>query len=249
MPPPLPSTTRSFSSFDSQPQASTNRLDPSTLCACLAHFDAQSALFSLDYSAQILATLYTPNTHNTKTGASAATASPQSSREEKTAAAEAATKSLKQIQLPNTNTNERNKTRRRGFLDDFGFDLVAACPCFREERGGDAFRGLGLVLGSVLRNGSQRPMMKLNSVSILDDEYRSAFPKDLNDMIEANANQPFTLEYQVSKPNTHNRLMHMKSFLENYIGLGLVFLSMLLCLPFRSRQLCGHRAQTRSSLH
>jgi hypothetical protein len=67
-------------------------------------------------------------------------------------------------------------------------DLVDHCPYFKLECGGDSFKGLGLV------KESQRRFMKLNSVSLLDKI--TNYKKELSDSIEANFNEPFTIEYQ-----------------------------------------------------
>jgi hypothetical protein len=69
-------------------------------------------------------------------------------------------------------------------------DLVEECKCFRIEVGGDVFRGLGLV-----QDVSQRRMMKMSSLSILD-KISNQYKKDLVDSIEINNNEPFTIEYQ-----------------------------------------------------
>ncbi len=68
--------------------------------------------------------------------------------------------------------------------------LVEECPFFRVEVGGDVFKGLGLC-----GDASQRRMMKLNSLSILD-RVNSFYNKEIIEEIEANMNQPFMLEFQ-----------------------------------------------------
>jgi hypothetical protein len=68
-------------------------------------------------------------------------------------------------------------------------DLVENCPMFKNEIGGDTFRGLGLV------NESQRRFMKLNSITLLD-KINNSYRKDLIDVIESNNNEPFSIEYQ-----------------------------------------------------
>jgi hypothetical protein len=84
-----------------------------------------------------------------------------------------------------SSTNHQNHHNNQ-----FSNDLVEDCPCFRVEIGGDTFRGLGLV-----HETSQRRMMKLNSVNILD-KINSNYKKELIDLIEANNNESFTIEYQ-----------------------------------------------------
>jgi hypothetical protein len=68
--------------------------------------------------------------------------------------------------------------------------LVEECACFRLELGGDVFKGLGLV-----ENVSQRRMMKMNSISILD-KYGTHYKRELIELIEANNHEPFMIEYQ-----------------------------------------------------
>lgn len=68
--------------------------------------------------------------------------------------------------------------------------LVDECPFFRLEIGGDIFKGLGLC-----EDISQRRMMKLNSINILD-KVSSFYKKEIIDMIETNTNEPFTIEFQ-----------------------------------------------------
>lgn len=88
--------------------------------------------------------------------------------------------------------NEKNNKDMRIIISNSNInsDLVENCPCFRVEIGGDAFKGLGLV-----QDVSQRRIMKLNSISILDG-ISSYYKKEIIDLIEANNNEPFTIEYQ-----------------------------------------------------
>lgn len=87
-------------------------------------------------------------------------------------------------------TNENLNGSTCSSLSITSSNLVEQCPCFRTEIGGDAFKGLGLV-----QHVSQRRMMKLNSVSILD-RINLHYKKEIIDLIEANNNEPFALEYQ-----------------------------------------------------
>jgi len=68
--------------------------------------------------------------------------------------------------------------------------LVEECPFFRLEIGGDVFKGLGLC-----GETSQRRMMKLNSLGILD-RVSSFYSKEVIEEIETNVKEPFTLEFQ-----------------------------------------------------
>lgn len=69
--------------------------------------------------------------------------------------------------------------------------LVEDCSFFRLELGGDVFKGLGLF-GDL----SQRRMMALNSVNILDRSVGSVYKKDIVDLMEANTSDPFVTEFQ-----------------------------------------------------
>lgn len=75
-------------------------------------------------------------------------------------------------------------------MTSFVTDLVEDCECFRVELGGDTFKGLGLV-----QDVSQRRMMKLNSISILD-KIGLHYKREIIDMIESNNSEPFMFEYQ-----------------------------------------------------
>ena len=68
------------------------------------------------------------------------------------------------------------------------FDLVEECNSFLVEVGGDVFKGLGLV-----QDVSERKMMKLNSIGVLEKMYVNNY---LAKEIEDNNNDPFTIEYQ-----------------------------------------------------
>lgn len=70
-------------------------------------------------------------------------------------------------------------------------DLVEECACFRIEIGGDSFRGLGLV-----HDVSQRRIQKLNSISVLDKSFLTYYKREICELIDANHNEPFTIEYQ-----------------------------------------------------
>ena len=67
--------------------------------------------------------------------------------------------------------------------------LVEDCPCFRMERGGDSFIGLGLV------KESQRQVMELNSTILLSD-VSGKYDKPILALIRENQSSPFKLEYQ-----------------------------------------------------
>ena len=91
--------------------------------------------------------------------------------------------------------NESNRLSSSLYLysneDARAANLVEECACFRLEVGGDVFKGLGLSDNVV----SQRRMMRLNSVSILD-RMNAYYKKEIVELIEANGNEPFTIEFQ-----------------------------------------------------
>ena len=72
------------------------------------------------------------------------------------------------------------------------FDLVEECQSFYVEKGGDAFKGLGLV-----PDVSQRRMMKINSIGVLEKISSNALSSNyLARQIEQNYSDPFTIECQ-----------------------------------------------------
>lgn len=201
-PPPLPHTSQSAFLIDS-----TN-IDHSLMNSLsnFSHFDIQSVFFNYEHVKLVKMSLF--KSVNIKTGASAA--SRQSSLD--------SLEMNKNQNLKSTNdlTNSFNKTTSGLFVNldessssDFksktniqnfsepnsseeicGPILVEECPCFRIEAGGDTFKGLGLV-----EDVSQRRMMKLNSISILD-RMKSYYKKEIIDNIETNNNEPFMIEFQ-----------------------------------------------------
>lgn len=88
------------------------------------------------------------------------------------------------------NSIKNNKASVSSMRNIDNSDLVAECEHFRLEIGGDVFKGLGLC-----RDQSQRKMMRLNSINILD-RASLAYRKDITDLIESNNNEPFMIEFQ-----------------------------------------------------
>lgn len=91
-------------------------------------------------------------------------------------------------------------------------NLVEECSFFRLEMGGDVFKGLGLC-GDI----SQRRMMKLNSLSILD-KFTCHYKKEFIELIEANTNEPFTVEFQDWGAYFY-RFYFMNQEHSNYLGI------------------------------
>jgi hypothetical protein len=199
-PPPLPYTSQSVFLIDS-----TN-IDHSLMNSLsnFSHFDVQSVFFNYEHVKLVKNSLF--KSVNIKTGASAA--SRQSSLD--------SLEMNKNQNFKSTNDSSFNKISSglfmhlnessasdssssvkniqkytQGKIDEIGdLLLVEECPCFRIEVGGDTFKGLGLV-----EDVSQRRMMKLNSISLLD-RIKSYYKKDITDNIEINNNEPFMIEFQ-----------------------------------------------------
>lgn len=108
--------------------------------------------------------------------------------------------------------SDLNETSANQVLPQKQSDLVEECNCFRLEIGGDAFKGLGLV-----QDVSQRRMMKLNSINIMD-KINSHYKKEIIDLIEANNNEPFTIEYQ-DWGSYYYRYFFQNQDHANYLGL------------------------------
>ena len=176
----------------------------------------QSTLFNYAYVTLIMHTLHAAAA-NIKTGASAASALGQSSattlpapppshqtspnpaiNHSSTLLADPINSSMVNKQpivfgigcAPRLNESLRSNESNSSSSSCLNLDLVEECPCFRCEIGGDTFRGLGLV-----HDVSQRRMMKLSSVCVLE-KCSAHYRKELCDSMEANANEPFTVEYQ-----------------------------------------------------
>jgi hypothetical protein len=207
--PQLPYTTRSTLIYMPSDSVTYKRSDMSMSpsLARFSHFDTQSTFFNAEFVKLIMSTLH--NSVNIKTGASAAFASrqptsrhnfskhgaqpPQTPTKDEYSSMNHAAGQSKRPKASFTlysNSNESPVGETDQQADASYFDLVEECPCFRAEVGGDTFRGLGLV-----QDVSQRRMMKLNSSNILD-KCAAHYKKDLCDLIEANSNEPFAIEYQ-----------------------------------------------------
>ena len=92
------------------------------------------------------------------------------------------------MSMSGSNSFKKNRSNARTTVDNLS--LVEECSSFRLELGGDVFKGLGLC-GDL----SQRRMMKLNSVNILD-RVRSVYKKEILDLIDSNTSEPFITEFQ-----------------------------------------------------
>ena len=174
-----------------------------------SHLDIQSVLFSYENARVVKHSLL--KSLNMKTGASAAT-SRQSSIDNElvpppppppsqcdissyrfSKASDAITFGVTRCSTWNLSTADNSNSQYSQQQQQQQLNsstLVDECQCFRVERGGDVFKGLGLV-----DDVSQRRMMKLNSACLLD-HVGTHYSKEMCAAIEANANEPFTIEYQ-----------------------------------------------------
>lgn len=204
LPPQLPTTTQSFF------VQSSSEFGISASLLNFAHFDVQSVYFNFKSVKEIVSSLHM--SMNIKTGASAA--SRQFSMDSMNRTMPPAPQVLVSKRMPEDKRTRlsasmflcdsmlppispRLKDDKPVFnlsagseLDSKPSDLVDECPCFQLELGGDSFKGLGLV-----QDVSQRRMMKLYSINILD-RINIYYKKDIIDLIEQNNNEPFTIEYQ-----------------------------------------------------
>ena len=204
LPPQLPTTTQSFF------VQSSNEFGVCGSLQNFAHFDTQSVYFNFKCVKEIVSSLHL--SMNIKTGASAA--SRQSSMDNLNRTLPPAPQVLVSKKMPEDKRTRlstsmflcdsmlppispRLNSEKAVFnlsadsdLDSKPSELVDECPCFQLELGGDSFKGLGLV-----QDVSQRRMMKLNSINILD-RINIYYKKDVIDLIEQNNNEPFTIEYQ-----------------------------------------------------
>jgi hypothetical protein len=201
-PPPLPYTSKSVFLIDSI------NLDHSLMNSLrnFSHFDVQSVFFNYEHVKLVKNSLF--KSVNIKTGASAA--SRQSSldnleinKNQKLKSTNDLSNSLNKVSTDLfMNLNELSASDSSSEINIQNYSptkisdeicdpiLVEECPCFRIEVGGDTFKGLGLV-----EDVSQRRMMKLNSISILD-RIKTYYKKDITENIDSNNNEPFMIEFQ-----------------------------------------------------
>ena len=144
-----------------------------------SHFDIQSVFFS--YESLALALQQSKDITNIRTGASLALE--QINKNSQSRGSSSAV-----LFTPETNSS-RSFILKEKSIKPADEILVEECPCFRVERGGDSFPGLGLMPESL------RQIMDLNSTILLND-VSSKYDKQIIALINENQSSPFKLEYQ-----------------------------------------------------